>query len=284
MELEELRARKKALGYSNKMIAELSGVPIGTVNKVFSGATAAPRYDTLRAIEDVLMERKYIKEKKGFAYNFPESDRSTLRVEESVLATFYDTTKKPGEYTVEDWFALPNDHRAELIEGYFYDMANPTLPHQSIISSLHLEFNRCAEEHPEKECMVFVSAVGVKLDPDNKTMVEPDLVIFCDPSLVRDLSCITGAPELLVEVLSPSNRDHDLIFKQGIYKKYGVKEYWIIDPKEESLLVYEFEKKDLPTSYTFDKTVPIGISDGECSIDFRKVRDRLHKLKSWAQR
>jgi len=89
MTAEELRARKKALGYTNKMVSELSGVPLGTVNKLFSGETSAPRYDTLRAIEAVLKAREFQKDKISYSYSFPEAVSSTARVEESVLATFY---------------------------------------------------------------------------------------------------------------------------------------------------------------------------------------------------
>ena len=174
MTVEELKARKKALGYTNKMISELSGVPLGTVNKVFSGSTDAPRYSTLRAIEDVLRARE--------------------------------------------------DHRVELIEGNFYDMAQPSLLHQNVVLSLTLQFKECEKAHPEKKCRVFLSPV-VKLAPDNKTMVEPDVVMFCGDEYIRDLRCISGPPQFLAEVLSPSNRDHDVFLKYSIYKKYGVLEY-----------------------------------------------------------
>lgn len=280
MTVEELKARKKALGYTNKMISELSGVPLGTVNKVFSGSTDAPRYSTLRAIEDVLRAREYHREKGKFVYNFADLGSSTARVEESVLATFYNVQKRPGEYTVEDWFALPEDHRVELIEGNFYDMAQPSLLHQNVVLSLTLQFKECEKAHPEKKCRVFLSPVGVKLAPDNKTMVEPDVVMFCGDEYIRDLRCISGPPQFLAEVLSPSNRDHDVFLKYSIYKKYGVLEYWIIDPDKEQVLVHHLQEQELPKSYTFDDKVPIGISDGLCSIDFSSIKEELRQLKA----
>ena len=279
MTIEELKARKRALGYTNKMVSDLSGVPLGTVNKIFSGSTSAPRYDTLRAIADVLRAREYQKEGSRFVYSYPEAVGSTARVEESVLATFYNVGRKPGEYTVEDWYALPDDHRMELIEGHFYDLAEPLLTHQNVVLSLSLLFSECAEAHPEKNCWVFVSPVGVRLVPDEKTMVEPDVVVFCGLEYVQDIKCITGPPDLLVEVLSPSNRDHDMVFKQMIYRKYGVKEYWIVDPDKEEVLVYKFFEADLPRSYTFKDNVPVGISGGECSIDLTRAAQSLHRLK-----
>ena len=281
MTAEELRARKKALGYTNKMVSELSGVPLGTVNKLFSGETSAPRYDTLRAIETVLKAREFQKDKISYSYSFPEAVSSTARVEESVLATFYGVHKGSGEYTVDDLRAVPDDHRVELIEGNFYDLAEPLLIHQNVVLSLAQLFIECLENHPEKACMVFVSPVGVKLASDEKTMVEPDIAVLCGEEHVKDPKCITGAPDLIAEVLSPSNRDHDLIFKQMIYRKYGVKEYWIADPDKEQLLVYRFGDMDLPKSYTFEDIVPVGISDGECIIDLRRVHAKLQRLKNW---
>ena len=279
MTTEELKARKKALGYTNKMISELSGVPLGTVNKLFGGATSAPRFETLRAIEDVLVERKYKKDHGSYVYNRPAFGASSLKVEESVLATFYNTAKAPGEYTADDYFALPDDKRMELIDGHFYDMAPPLLTHQNVVLSLALLFSECLESHPEKECMLLVSPVGVKLTQDEKTVVEPDIVLLCDLEKLSDPRCVVGAPALLVEVLSPSNKDHDLILKQMLYRNNGVKEYWIVDPETEAVLVYDFRRSELPRSYTMDETVPIGISEGACSIDLRRVRDKLRRIR-----
>ena len=279
MDTEELKARKKALGYTNKMISELSGVPLGTVNKIFSGATDAPRYDTLRAIEDVLKARKYIKERGKFVYNWPGMDTSTLCVEESVLSTFYKTDKHPGEFTGEDFYSMPEDRRMELIEGFFYEMGSPTVVHQAIVFEVSLLFRNCVDAHPEKDCEVFVSPLAVKLCPDDKTYVMPDIIVVCDREQLSDLQHITGAPALLVEVLSPSNRDHDIDFKYKIYRKYGIKEYWIIDPDRYEVLVHDLTNSFFPKIYTFDDEVPVGISGGECSIDFRRVKARLERLR-----
>ena len=107
--------------------------------------------------------------------------------------------------------------------------------------------------------------------------------LFCGLEYVQDIKCITGPPDLLVEVLSPSNRDHDMVFKQMIYRKYGVKEYWIVDPDKEEVLVYKFYEADLPRSYTFKDNVPVGISGGEWSIDLTRAAQSLHRLKDMAK-
>ncbi len=276
MTTEELRARKRALGYTNETIAKLSGVPLGTVQKVFAGSTKAPRYDTLRAIEDVLMGRKYKQSHGELKYNLPE-DSSTLRVEESVLATFYKTDKRPGEFTIEDYYNLPEDRRMELIYGYFYDIAAPTISHQGILGELFIQFYRCIEKC-DAECEVFFAPLDVKLFPDEKTMVQPDLIIVCSKEKLSDPRRVEGAPDLAVEVLSPSNKDHDMILKQQLYRDAGVREYWIVDPEDKAVLVYDLTQLKLPKSYSFEDKVPVGISGGECFIDFARI---LAKLSSF---
>ena len=200
MTTEELRARKKALGYTNKMISELSGVPVGTVNKIFSGETDSPRFDTLRAIERVLRDRKYKKKGSQFVYNFPDEDSSTLRIEENVLATFYKTGKRPGEYTAEDWEAMPQGRHVELIEGYFYDMAEPTRAHQTVALEIAFQLRKCLDDHPET-CQLYIAPTGVKIAGDNKTVVEPDIVVACGKEKLHDPGYIIGPPDLCVQEL-----------------------------------------------------------------------------------
>ena len=278
MTTEELRARKRALGYTNETIAKLSGVPLGTVQKVFAGSTKAPRYDTLRAIEDVLTARKYRQTHGGLKYNVPAVDSSTLRVEESVLATFYSTQKRPGEYTIEDYYDLPDDRRMELIEGYFYDMAAPNIVHQLILSELHVQFYNNIDAC-NKDCEVFFAPLDVKLFPDNKTMVQPDLVVICDREKLNNTARVEGAPELVVEVMSPSNRDHDMVLKQKVYRDAKVTEYWIVDPVDRVVSVYDLTGLKLPKTYTFEEKVPIGISGGKCFIDFSRILAKLSRLE-----
>lgn len=182
MTVQEMKERKKELGYSNAMVAELSGVPLGTVQKIFSGATASPRYETLRALEAVL--------KKKSAYSFSEGDGS--RVEESAAPYL---TKKQGEYTLEDYYNLPEDQRFELIDGVIYDMTAPTTIHQSILGRIyaHLLYHIDAKGG---QCIPMISPVDVQLDCDDKTMVEPDVIIVCDRNkIIR--RCVYGAPDFV---------------------------------------------------------------------------------------
>ena len=115
---------------------------------------------------------------------------------------------------------------------------------------------------------------------DNKTMVQPDLLVICKE---YDLGAkrFEGAPDLVLEILSPSTRSKDMLLKLYKYQNAGVKEYWIVDPDHETVLVYDFREGNFyPEKHDFDSVIPIHISDGACSIDFSRVNRALKKGRS----
>lgn len=116
MNIQEMKEKKKEKGYTNEQIAELSGVPLGTVQKIFGGTTTSPRYDTLKALEKIFLPI--------------ERERYYASVVKDTSAAY--TVKRQGEYTVEDYYALPDEQRAELIDGVLYDMASPETLHQMV--------------------------------------------------------------------------------------------------------------------------------------------------------
>ena len=189
------------------------------------------------------------------------------------------TEKKNGEYTLEDYYALPDERRVELIDGVFYDMAAPAVIHQKILGELFVLFRECADAH-EDECEVFVAPCDVRLDCDNKTMVQPDIFLICHP---YDLGAkaLDGAPDLTLEILSPATRAKDMLLKLHKYQNAGVKEYWIVDPDHDTVLVYDLRSDDFyPGKYDFDSVIPIHISEGKCSIDFSRVNRALSRVRS----
>ena len=282
MTIEEMKQRKKELGYSNAMISQLSGVPLGTVQKIFSGATTAPRYETLSALERILSPTSADRSRTSSA---DSSGSSRLGETEFFYAASGNTAsgnahsvpkKRPGEYTLEDYYALPDDQRAELIDGVLYDMETPTVTHQMIIGHLH----SCIYNHissREGRCLPLFAPVGVQLDCDDKTMVEPDVVIVCDRTKVIN-RCIYGAPDFIAEVLSPSTKRKDMFLKLNKYMNAGVREYWIIDPMKKAVLVYDFEHDNYPQLYGFDASVPVSVLDGECIIDFSAMYEYIRFL------
>ena len=161
MTIQEMRDKKKEKGYTYAQMAELSGVPLGTIQKIFSGETESPRYDTLLALEQIFTEQSVVCE----------------------AAASYKTDRN-GSYTLDDYYALPEDQRVELIDGYFYTMLSPTFGHQSIAGEIHRQIANYIMEH-NGSCRPFIAPVDVQLDCDNKTMVEPDVGIICDTSKIK---------------------------------------------------------------------------------------------------
>lgn len=246
MTIEEMKARKIELGLTNEMLAQEAGVPLSTVQKIFSGVTKAPRRLTIEAITRVLERPRY---QPG-----PENKR----------------------YTIDDYYALPDDQRVELIDGVFYDMGAPALIHQKILGDLHILFRECADRH-NMPCEVYLSPCDVRLDMDNYTMVQPDLLVICREYDIHAIR-YEGAPDLVVEILSPSTRSKDMILKLYKYQNAGVREYWIIDPRYRTVTVHFFEEEEYqPKTYDFNSQIPIAISEGFCTIDFSRIMAGLKR-------
>ena len=189
--------------------------------------------------------------------------------------------KKQGEYTLEDYSALPDEERWELIDGYLIRMDSPTTEHQIILGDLYSAFRRCIDDL-DAPCKALLSPLDVQLDMDNRTIVEPDLIVLCNSEKLRK-KCIFGAPELLVEILSPSTRSKDTIWKNRKYQRAGVREYWMVDPEKRKVLVNLFEKTEgeyRSRVYNFDEKIPVGISGGECRIDFAPILRELQQLQN----
>ena len=273
MTIEEMKERKRSLGYTYQDIAELSGVPLGTVQKIFGNVTKSPRRETILALEKVLLPQKH-----AFSYReIMEADSTGGAVSEATSPYASAVSeKKQGEYTLEDYYALPEDHRAELIDGVLYDMTSPTTTHQTIALQISHQMLMQCDDH--EGCEVYISPVDVQLDCDDRTMVQPDVVILCDGD--KDVNrCIYGAPDFVLEVLSPSTRSRDLIIKLNKYWHAGCREYWIVDPEDRTVTVYDFDHDRMAIRYTFDDTVPVAISEGKCAVDFAKIQDRLDRRR-----
>ena len=165
-----------------------------------------------------------------------------------------------NHHTSEDYWNLPEDERAELIDGKFYNMAPPSRIHQKLVSKLTALFNQYITDH-HGSCEVYPAPFAVNLDADDKDWVEPDVSVICDPDKLTDRGC-SGAPDLIFEIVSPSSRKLDYGIKNGIYSQSGVREYWIVDPAKERVTVYHYEDDAAPVIYSFTQDIPVGIYPG----------------------
>lgn len=265
MNISQMMYYKQLKGYSYDKLSELSGIPKGTIQKIFTGVTKSPRYDTLQALERVL------------------SPEQTDMIDMVAEAPAYHV-KRQGEYTLEDYYALPEERRVELIDGVIYDMTAPTTVHQTVALQMAHQIENYIEEHGGN-CVPFIAPVDVQLDCDDRTMVQPDVIILCD--LSKNINrCIYGAPDFVVEVLSPSTRKKDLRIKLAKYAAAGVREYWMVDPEKRQVIVYWFEpsdsdeKSDTVTIYGFDEQIPVQIYNGDLRIDFGKIAKKLERIQS----
>ena len=266
MTIDEMKNIKRELGLTNQMLADLSGVPLGTIQKIFGGATKAPRKETIDRIIFALSQKAHGRSVKYEIYG------KDYYVRERALDDYLDDIEQ-GEYTLDDYYALPDEKRVELIDGVFYDMASPSKIHQGILGGLYVQLDNCIEQHAG-ECFLYAAPSDVELGEDGKTVVQPDIYIHCDPEKEVDRPH-HGSPDFIVEILSPSNRGHDLWRKQELYRRHHVREYWVVDPKNKSVVVYRLTEDELPATYTFDDEIPVGISGGECRVDFKKVYQRV---------
>ena len=184
--------------------------------------------------------------------------------------------KEQGDYTLEDYYLIPDDRRVELIDGKIYDMTAPRASHQMIAGEIYRQLSNCRIEH-EMTCLPMIGPMDVQLDRDEKTMVQPDVLILCDMSKLIT-RCVYGAPEFVLEVLSSSTRSKDQIVKLKKYMEAGCREYWVVDKENEKVTVYDFETKDWPKIYSFDDKVPVGVSEGLCKIDFPMIKVILERF------
>lgn len=276
MKLSEMQYLKTQYGYSYDKLATLSGIPKGTIQKIFTGVTKNPRYETLMALEKVL--RKETPES-----GWGEYDLEGPAADQFAESTPYGTRqKKQGEYTLEDYYAIPDERRVELIDGVIYDMSAPTPDHQIIGFQIGHQIENYIEAN-KGSCTPFVAPCDVQIDCDDKTMLQPDVFVLCDKSKFRH-SHIYGAPEFVVEILSKSTSSKDRHIKYEKYYTSGVKEYWIVDPFRERVIVYLFQENGEDAEmgdedvhiYSFQDQVPVGIYQGKLKIDFARISKRLN--------
>ncbi len=179
---------------------------------------------------------------------------------------FMKTDGKKG-YTVEDIERLPEGERAELIDGEMYGMASPTLTHQNMLSWFNIKIGMYIMEH-KGSCRILPAPFAVYALNDDRNYVEPDISVICDESKLDERGC-HGAPDWVIEIVSPSSKNMDYVKKLALYEKAGVREYWIVDPAQKSVTVYGLEKEEGPVLHSFSEQIRAGIYE-DLVLDFRE--------------
>lgn len=292
MTIEQMQEQKKRLKYTYQQISMLSGVPKNTVQKVLGGFTKNPRANTLKAIEGVLdtddasrgryasvQKKQYMLGEEAVKYD-TGSDGHLVAGHQRVPVWAQNSRYLwQGNYTIEDYLAIPDGQRVELIDGVIYDMASPAIVHQDIQLDIAMKLKEASRKHPG--CRVYTPPCDVQLDKDDKTVVQPDVFVICHKDRVSRKRII-GAPDLVIEILSPATRKKDIEVKYGKYAHAGVQEYWMVDPDRQQIYVTVFADDDRISMYTFDDRVPVWISGGEVTVDFSEIRKDIAYIDTLA--
>lgn len=264
MDIKNLKMRKKALKLTNQNIADLTDIPVSTINKIFSGATKSPRYDTLLAIEDVI-GKKEMESDEITRYEYGKCMDNPMMVKETSNYAF--TSRR---YTEKDLDQLPPGSFAELMDGVLYFKGMPSLTHERIICRMTKKINDYIEKH-HGSCEVFSSHYAMRLrDADAKgdetNVMLPDIMVVCNPDILTEELC-DGPADWIVEVVSPYNAKNDYQKKSYHYRKGGIREYWIVDPQKRIVTVFDYESEQMTqqegiTIYSFEEQIPVRIYPG----------------------
>lgn len=177
---------------------------------------------------------------------------------------------KNSHHTSEDYWSLPDCERAELIDGQLYAMAPPNRIHQRLIAQFIKTIGNHIDGH-KGVCEVYPAPFAVNLDAEDWNWVEPDITVICDRGKLSERGCI-GAPDFLIEIVSPGSRKMDYSTKNALYLNAGVREYWIVDTEKRRTTVYRYEEDAAPAIFPFDQEITVGIF-GDLLITVKDLLD-----------
>jgi Uma2 family endonuclease len=174
-------------------------------------------------------------------------------------------------YTYRDYLETDEDYRAEIVDGRLCVMSPPSRYHQGILGKLFVKIALFLEGKPYH---VYPAPFGVRLFPKNDlsddTYFEPDITVVCDGSKLDDRGC-NGPPDMIIEIMSPSNRRNDMLVKYRKYLQAGVGEYWIVDPEEKTVHACVLDNGRYQVSvYDETQTAPVSVLPG-CAISLKDI-------------
>jgi Uma2 family endonuclease len=170
-------------------------------------------------------------------------------------------------YTVDEFMSWDESIRAELYDGELRMMANPTTRHQRVLNRINVQLSLFLRGKP---CEVFPAPYGVRLSDREDTVFEPDIIVVCDKTKLDRMMC-NGAPDLVVEILSPSSVRYDKIRKYDKYREAGVREYWIVDPDKNTLQAnILLDGRYKAKMYSETDIAPVSVLEG-CTVNLAEV-------------
>ena len=259
MTVKEVTRIMDEKGYTVGWLSERTGLSARMLQELLDGKNSLGEYDLWQRIEQALMESWVVAETSAYR-----------------AVTF----KRQGEYTIEDYRAWPEEERVELIDGHIIVMEAPRTLHQRITGEIYRQIANYIMDQ-DGSCQPLIAPFDVQLDKDDRTMVQPDAGILCDKEKYK-LWGIYGAPDFVLEVVSPGSRQKDYIRKLHKYLDAGVREYWIVDPYKEKVLVYFFEegKEAGATVYGINQSIPVNIYEGRLVIEFQHIEKWIQEEKA----
>lgn len=240
-----LKLARKARGFTQRDIAKKLNISNSTYC-LYEKGEREPNVNTIEKIAHIL----YVSIDELFGlYNFG--------TENLIKETSKSYNIRP-HISWEEYYDLPDGEHAELINGELYYMSAPSRVHQEIVMELTYAILSYIKDSKGK-CKVYPAPFAVKLSEEEHTIVQPDISVICDIKKLDDRGC-NGAPDMVVEILSPSTKDYDCIDKYQLYKEYGVREYWIIDPVTKKVMVFLLDGEfGMPNIYGAGSSVKLEI-------------------------
>jgi len=201
----------------------------------------------------------------GFLMDITNNENNESEVREAVLKY-----EEDGRYTYADYEGWNDGNRYELIDGFVYLMSAPSSIHQSISMELSKQL---AVFLTGKQCRVFAAPFDVCLNglgDEDDTVVQPDILVVCDTTKIERKYC-NGAPDMVIEILSPSTSSRDIFTKLNKYQKAGVREYWVVDPDTMAVNVHILENDCYVIhSYESEDEIAVTVLEG-CVIKLPDV-------------
>lgn len=293
MEKPDFRTRKKALSLTTAEVALLAELPVGTVSKIMTGETKNPTPLTIEKIDTALKKEEarhrleaYLLAMKDYCMEhqtekfdsskFEKIYRDKHKLEDKPISEANSLSepypiwgnvavKKQKSTSVKDYFKMAVENRwIELADGRLVINEAPGMAHQMLVKSINKQIEHFIDEN-HGDCQVFDVGINVQLDKEEDTILIPDILVICDKNKIKEFG-ILGAPDWVIEVVSPSTRHYDYKKKTYKYLSCGVREVWLVDPEKKVIVTYVDGEYMMSHLYKFGDEVPVAIYDGRLKI------------------